>query len=120
MELRPRVDGARRTLYVRLFRRDRDFQCAQPVLSCDARWKVMQHVMNKILDFRQISVGETTQEVILQDSGSPGCGEESDWSFIDAANEQGTLRSHDFRAHIIGVDGLRKRIDVADRSAREF
>src|SRR5215469_9086797 len=53
------LDGTRVTRQVGLFGRNRDFQRAHAILSRNARRKTVQHVVNKIAQFNEISICKT-------------------------------------------------------------
>src|SRR5690349_2249485 len=107
-------DFARLPAPVRLFRGHRNLQSAQSVFSIDLRSLSIEHRVYESAGLKQVGVRKTREEVIRQYCIGASRTEESRRSALYGSDEYRAPRSDDFGSHVIGVERLRMRIDVAD------
>src|SRR5713226_3007284 len=97
-----------------------DCQRSHAILAGNPEGFIVQDVVNEVAHFEQVRVRESRQEMVRQVLYAAAGAQEDRRCLLERTNENCALRSDNFGAHVIAVNGLLVRLDVANRTALEL
>src|SRR6266576_4033737 len=93
---------------------DRNRQSLEPVFSINPRWAVLQHAIHEIPHLGEVRVCKGGEEVIRDWPIAALGGQKSCRRLIQTSNQDRSLGADDFRAHVVPVNRLRARFNIAN------